>query len=653
MFKFVRLRLPQISQIILKPHRRQINLTVSVAVKKFIDSENDYASAVLHNVKLKERINDVGVYFHEEAADMASILETSETWCNDAPERVLLLLKYVITSIKDCQNEAMTIQNTRFENFVRTFAKNVSKFNDDQLSQALNLLADLGEMKSIYEPNFLSLWTALDSECLVRVRDWNVDKLLYFADQWYPLRLAKQCRFVDKAIWKISNKLRKLPPKQLVKTVFYINLTRVPVENMMDIEVNFSQNFDAFNIDDIAILCMGFFKTETPVRSSELLEKIYAKLTDHLATVEDIGLTAILKLLRYSSRIPNVSSMQNLLNALVPEIPRLSNLACLHIALLGSDTHVCHQPSLELIVEKYLRDITSLRLKDMERIAFVLAHGSVTLSDSRDSRLCHAILADLPNRVTEIAQYPKCYISLLHFLTMRHVYDNFLISAAFERKFLQLAYSKNIGGAGREAVSLDAFAAINLCGVYDGNRFPANAFQLVCKMTQDYLPNPRYRLTKSDRMLLDIEATFYVLHSKHGRIMHLLPHFQRPDILFCFDGRTGTVVPLDDLLPEDAVKTHDIRTRESILRELSKEAHLRLVAIVVGSWNCYIRDTKRRTGGFAMKLEQLRKLNYETIEIPWYEWPYSRDDMQKYLAAKLSPILSSARGHSELHPPLN
>lgn len=71
---------------------------------------------------------------------------------------------------------------------------------------------------------------------------------------------------------------------------------------------------------------------------------------------------------------------------------------------------------------------------------------------------------------------------------------------------------------------------------------------------------------------------------------------------------------------------------------------MRLVAIVVGSWNCYVRDERRRTGGYEMKLEQLRKLHYDTVEIPWYEWPYySQDDMRKYLEAKLSPYLSKAR----------
>uniref|UniRef100_A0A182Q0T6 RAP domain-containing protein n=1 Tax=Anopheles farauti TaxID=69004 RepID=A0A182Q0T6_9DIPT len=596
---------------------RQLHPTACQAVKKFVDSENDYANAVLRNVRLEQ-----------------PELHAGPAAPGGDEEQALQELSQIV------REGGTGLQDARHSEFVARFVRLVPQFSDEQLARTLDTLAAIEEVRSIYDPHYLSLWTTLDSECLERVTRWNVEWLLHMADRWYPLRLAKQGRFVNKAIWKISNKLRKLPPAQLVRTVFYINLTRVPVENMMDIEVNFQQNFDAFTIDDVAVLCMGFFKTETPVRSAELLEQIYQRVTEHAHTVEDIALTAILKLLRYSSRIPHVPSMQRLLDVLVAEIPRLSHLACLHIALLGSDIHVCHRESLELIVQKFLPAVSTLRLKDMERIAFVLAHGNVSLPGACDTHLLQAILAELPNRVQEIVQYPRCYIALLHFLALRHVYDAGFVSGAFEQRFLQLAYGRNIAGAGREAVALDAFTAINL-PVYDGNRFPPQAFRLVCKLTQDYLPNPNYKLTKSDRMLLDIQETFGGMVGEPCRIMHLLPHYQRPDMLFCCDRTTRRVVPLEPLLGTEVTNTHEIRTRESILRERSSEDQLRLVAIVVGSWNCYVRDERRRTGGYAMKLEQLRQLQYETVEIPWYEWPYySRDDMRKYLEAKLSPYLS-------------
>ncbi|XP_058055754.1 uncharacterized protein LOC131207160 [Anopheles bellator] len=600
---------------------RTLHVSARQSVKKFLDSENDYASAFLHRGERQCEICD------ESAVDMGGFVRNSML-DNPDPERLLKLLGCFVVLVN---RDDIPVDDERFADFVKAFVNGVPDFADNQLAQALKLLSRLEDITSIYDTNYLNLWTSLDGQCLARIAEWDTDKLLQFADLWYPLRLTKQGKYVNKALWKISNRLRKLPPQTLVKTVFYINLTRVPMENMMDIEINFGQNFGAFSIDDVAVLCMGFFKTETPIRGQELLEKIYDVTIRNVASVEDIPLTAILKLLRYSSRIPSVASMEALLTALVPQIPRLSTLACLHVALLGTDIHVCHNASLEMVVDKFNNNLPSLRLKDMERIAFVLAHNNTSFATKEDTLLCHGILEQLPDRIAEIVTYPRCYIALLHFLTLRNVYNMDYISAAFEKQFLRLAYNKNIPGAGREAVSLDAFVAISLRAQYGGNRFPAGAFKIVCKLTQDYLPNPKYRLTKSDRMLLDIQRTFCELRS-HCRIMHLLPHFQRPDILFCWDSQAKRVLDLSDI-----EISHEIMTREMVLKDRHGDSNIRLVAIVVGSWNCYVRDVKRRTGGYAMKLKQLRTLGYEVVEIPWYEWPvYSRDDMLKYLKGKLS-----------------
>ncbi|XP_049529852.1 uncharacterized protein LOC125948127 [Anopheles darlingi] len=617
-------------------YHRALHRTSWLGVKKHVENENDYASSVLHRslaqIPAEEFRLKTTIHSSNPPIDVDNFVESSKC-AEKTPEKQLELLDGFVALVS---RGSTPVDDSRFAGFVESFAESVRSFDETHIELALKLLTKLDEIKTPYEPNYVDLWMALDGECLKRVTDWDTERLLHFADLWYPLRLAKQGKFVNKALWKISNRLRKLAPRTLVKTVFYINLTRVPMENMMDIEVNFAQNFDSFSIDDVAVLCMGFFKTETPIRSTELLDKIYQTTIRHVATVEDIALTAILKLLRYSSRIPSVPSMEALLAALVPRIPSLSTFACLHVALLGSDIHLCHSPTLEPVVAKFADNLSELRLKDLERIAFVLAHNNTAFVSGKDSLLCARILEDLPNRITEIVTYPRCYISLLYFLAIRNVYNVDYITTAFDKQFLKLAYKKNLPGAGREAVSLDAYASINLRDRYDGNRFPANAFQIVCKLTQDYLPNPKYRLTKSDRMLLDIQRTFGELKpgSTQCRIVHLLPHYQRPDILFCWDALSKRLLDVNELLPEQS--THEIMTREAVLKERSKEKHLRLVAIVVGSWNCYVRNVKRRTGGYAMKLEQLRRLGYEIVEIPWYEWPvYSQDDMLKYLKAKL------------------
>lgn len=611
-----------------------LNTSCRLHVKKFSDNENDYAREILQHTIPGASLNN-RVQVKLALASDATEFEQHTDWITLTERELLNQFRRVV---QVCRREELCISNDRFDEFAKAVVNRTSTFSDDDLVEALQLLVELGPTPKVNTKNYLEMWQALDKECLRRVIGWDTDKLLSMADQWYPLRLAKIGKFVNKAIWKISNRLRKLTKDQLVRTMFYINLVRTPLENMVDIEINLKQNFYLFEIDDVAILCMGFFKTETPIRSVELIERIYQLTMHHAGEVKDISLAAILKLLRYSSRIPNAQSMQQLLTVFTPQVPRLSLFCCLHLALLGSDIHLCHRPCIEAILERFTTDIKLLRLKDMERIAFIIAHFNMKLPNMKDIKLLQMIQKELPARIQEITQYPKCYLSLLNFLSLRDVYNVDLIAAAFEPRFLYLAYGRNVSGAGREIIGLDSYVRINIReGEYAGSNFPEKSFKVVAKLTQDYVPSMEYRLTKSDRMLLEIQETFRKRYT-FSHIIHLLPHYQRPDVIVLFDNEQRQFLDVETKCPKQY--SGDILSRDILLGEDNSKKNLRLIAIVAGSWNCYIRDQNRITGGFAMKLKQLGLVGFETIVIPWHEWPLeSIHAKEMYLFKKLDQLV--------------
>lgn len=332
--------------------------------------------------------------------------------------------------------------------------------------------------------------------------------------------------------------------------------------------------------------------------------------------------------------------MERLLAAYIPEIPRLSLFCCLHLALLGSDIHLCHQASLAVIIERFTKDLKLLRLKDMERIAFIIAHYNMTFEDNRDRVLLNAIVEELPGRIPEITQYPKSYLTLLNFLTLKEIFSEQLIAAAFEKRFLFMTYGRNVAGAGREVIALDAFLRINLKDrEYNGNYFPEKAFKVVAKLTQDYVPSLNHRLTKSDRMLMEIQDAFHRRH-KVAHIIHLLPHYQRPDVLLLWDDEAKKFLDVTAYCP--AQYSGDVLSREHLLKEEAGKGNLRLIAVVPGGWNCYVRDQNRFTGGFAMKLKQLQIIGYDTLVIPWHEWPLESPEVKEsFLFDKLNPLLGT------------
>ncbi|XP_062538533.1 uncharacterized protein LOC134206820 [Armigeres subalbatus] len=629
-----RICIPFVGRLKSVGHRSLLHSSATVGAKKFSDTENDFA----HGILLQLVPSTIGVHsLAQRPAIDGKILDMAEVG-NWESLTTRDLLDWFHRVADDCKQDGVCISDEGYDGFVEAMVDRMQSLTDEEVVEALGLLARIGpEAHAVDMRNYVQLWNAADRVCLGRVHRWDTQKLLFMADQWYPMRVAKVGKFVGKAMWKISSKLKKLPRDQLVKTVFYINLTRTPVENMIDIEFNLKRNFFDFEIDDISILCMGFFKTETPIRSFELIERIFQLTIHHSKDIQDISLTAILKLLRYSSRIPQAASMERLLSALVPEIPRLSHFSCLHIALLGSDIQLCHQPSLEAIIERFTKDIKELRLKDMERIAFIIGHCNMTMADKKDVKLLNAIVEELPNRIPEITQYPKCYLTLLNFLSLKDVYNEQLIAAAFEKRFLFMTYGRNVAGAGREVISLDAFLRINLKNSnYSGNYFPEKPFKVVAKLTQDYVPSLEHRLTKSDRILLEIQNAFQKRH-KFAHIIHLLPHFQRPDVLLLWDDDQRQFLDVAALCPKQY--SGDILSREYLLKDDAERKSLRLIAVVAGGWNCYIRDQNRETGGFAMKLKQLGLIGVETLVIPWHNWPFELEAKEKFLFDRLNPML--------------
>lgn len=219
--------------------------------------------------------------------------------------------------------------------------------------------------------------------------------------------------------------------------------------------------------------------------------------------------------------------MANLLEATVQQIPRFSLLSCLHIALLGTDIQMCHNKSLNLILERFYRDLKNTRLKDIERLSFVLGLYDFETESGIEKDLCVEFLKELKCRVPEITRHPRCFVSCLHYLTLKGFYDIELISSVLDDKFLKMAYNNN-DNLGREVFCLDSFAQINLPS-YSGNRLSDKKRRTMGKLLSHYIPtrNGKFKLSTTDRMLLEImEAT--ELNYKFCHVTHVLPHYDRP-----------------------------------------------------------------------------------------------------------------------------
>lgn len=253
--------------------------------------ENGYAHNILagnHKYKVLRGEQNVDSIIKCETLDL------SQNWSNLSSEDILLTLRMIGSY---CTNLGLSISDERFDAFVDTFTERCFDFTEKELLKSLQILMHYPQNKFPNTRNFVELWHALDDACIEHLDRWDFNKILYVCDHWYMMNLGKVNKFNKVGILKFGKKLRKLPSHQMVQTIFYLNVKRSPLLEMFDYEVNMMKSFDELSIEEISVVCMGFFKTKTRMKNEDLIVKIYERLIREIDTVQDLPFTCIIKVM--------------------------------------------------------------------------------------------------------------------------------------------------------------------------------------------------------------------------------------------------------------------------------------------------------------------------------------------------------------------
>lgn len=127
--------------------------------------------------------------------------------------------------------------------------------------------------------------------------------------------------------------------------------------------------------------------------------------------------------------------------------------------------------------------------------------------------------------------------------------------------------------------------------------------------------------------MLDVKD---LAESKFGPnlLSHILPHYERPDMIYCFDENGKSITPeIQKAFGDPNIYTGTIYSKDLILERLPELADrkdkLKFVAVVVGSWNLFLRNSDIPVGLLRMKLEQLEMIGWKTVLVPYSDWSLS------------------------------
>ncbi|CAG9815090.1 unnamed protein product [Phaedon cochleariae] len=593
--------------------------------KLFATHENSFA----FNVITKHNLNKLQYKVSEEVFTLQAFNNLLDrNWRECAAEDIMNAFENVR---KYCIVNNIPLSDMRFNKLVDGLMDNCEKLSDENLISLLGCISEYPLCENFDAHNFHDIWSCLDDICCWKMVNWDIDKCFIVANIWYKMNLGKLCDFIFILIDRLSKKAENLSKDQLVNVLFYFNVCR---RRAVDFEYEYAieKQIRNMNVDEMAIVSMGYFKTKTRIKILGIIEAMVQKVTEDSKDIHEIALTAILKVVRYSKPTKLVKEIHEMLDRLSFEVERLSNLCCLHIMLMNTGLQVIHKNSLQKSCEKLILDITNedkIRLKDIERILNVLSMFNYDPKTNPDIFQASYLELHKQSRLAELSAYPRCLVCALNYLSLCNIYSYELMDRILDVDHIEQTYGKSSKMLPRELLSLDCSITIE-CPEYNGNRLPPRLKYKGAKWLAEYTPSYDQwkKITRSDKLVLDTIDTvkLIVKDSNLFYVGHVLPHFSRSDIIVCKNKETGKFVEPNGF-------------ENYVLGDVMfpcEDSSLEWFAIVVVGWNNTVRDSSNLLGNMLMKRRQLEKIGYKPVFVIWNEFMNLPPDLKyRYISEKL------------------
>ncbi|KAF8797002.1 Gamma-glutamylaminecyclotransferase like protein [Argiope bruennichi] len=583
--------------------------------KQFQERENEYAHNIMSNIDsycnsvLKYPLTLKNGPLNSSSTEISQVQELSDF--SKVTEQAVL---------KD-----LSLEDEKFTQLIRDLVYKLPAISDEQLIQIIHYLCLWKPSPKSYSPNFKMLWNALDFECVQRINNWNLDRKLLVADYWFYLKLNRISQYNRTLISDLLRNLKLLSNSQVVQLMFCINLQRkVSQDQMGYIEEKLASVLKLITVEEIGIVCLGFFKTENKITDFNTIRLIIDRFNKALAEVNKVTVVAILKFLKKSLHLNSVDYYIPLLHKCIPYVPKWDVLAAVHLALLATECHVYHPLLLNTVTEKLADEIEIARIKDCTKLLQCLSHFN-HFPESKFHKL-FALEIFKKSRQTEIEHHPEILpYAVLYYAYLGH-YDHSIIRAVMAPKFRN--YCKQINPQ-----SANSFAEIDYCvGIectdYSGPRLHKEELKVLNKRRGN-MPGESQNNNTLVRVMVEITDTLEeILNGKENiLIRHILPHIFSPDVIVRLTCSPEPLPSLYKNFPSD-----------SVLYPPKDEI-----------WACFVINpafslayqSRHLTGNTKMKIRQLEKIGYKVLFCPSSDVPLSSTMRKKYLKEKLDILRNS------------
>jgi hypothetical protein len=367
-------------------------------------------------------------------------LDENQSHQSHPPQQNAAVQRFIQTARNPENSKDPVVSETNL-GVIHEVLANLKSLSDPELLQVIYHLRFFASCSGAKHPDYIKIWSALDKECVSRMSRWNFDYLFTVADLWYGLYLSRLSEFHWNLMKKCFRKCDKLSNEQFIRFMFFLNLQRRIPESIStyDMEFYLGNIADKLSSTEVAIVSLAFFKTQTVVKDSKVLEKLLDIVAKDASQLDSISVAAVAKFARYCSNVRVKDALIRFQEAFLPEVGRLSIPAATHLALVGTKIQVPLKELISSVVRKVEDRVKEARLKELERISLAM-----TMFNVECSNLGSLIVQELrsPERHEEIRMYGRCLPAILHYLSIIEILPEDLISKALAEGFRKTYYGR-------------------------------------------------------------------------------------------------------------------------------------------------------------------------------------------------------------------
>ncbi|XP_045525828.1 FAST kinase domain-containing protein 5, mitochondrial [Pieris brassicae] len=600
-------------------YRKNFNTSSKYFVKMFMERENKYAYEIMEKFGYATQLKNVLALntMLKPNDDFDNLI--SKDWSKESTSEIFRVFPLIALY---CSKNNICISNAIFDNYIDSLTDNIKKSTTEELKSHFFTLSEFPETVSIRTRNYVEIWAALDDACINRFKDWSYDEILSFCALFYKLSATKASDFCYKGIQKLTYRASKLNKSQLVQTFFFIAAMRFSPHDMHGMELAVEKHFDEMSIDELAIVSMGFFKSKVPVRSMSLVSNIIDRICENESTINEVTLAALLKVIRFSRKFPIDNKICIFLDTLQSQVPRLSIMCNVHIALLASSTLTKHEGCLFNIAKTVLSNMSGTRIKDMERL--VLTFGTLNMIPDTKENFIESVIEELrkPDRETEIKTHGRSFACCVAYLGLLGYYPIDLMEKVLNKEFLEKTYGKYCLSYGREILTIH-----NLVKIFHKEKCLEAVTEkeavTLAKRYTDYIPDINFhkQYNVTEKMFLDLRKVVETTRGGPEYVtgQHILPHHQRGDIIIC-DSQNDSPVEVKDVF------------KFGKLHPAPNDSNIWIVLVIAGR-NVLLHNSDEPCGHLLSKIRELNAMGYKSAPVIWniYSKLNTFEDKQEYI----------------------